>query len=93
MSGSTPALPGYWHFAWMFFMQPVTLHHRLKAAGVNEPGISGWRYWRRRHELTRAYGDYLRRLITLLFFVPVVCVVALGLISASPSSQSPSQSV
>lgn len=66
LRATAPALPGYWQFAWLFFMQPITLHHRLKACGVNQPGIVGWRYWQQRRDLSPVYGQYLCRLLFLL---------------------------
>ena len=63
---NTPTLPGYWQFAWMFFMQPVTLNHLLKACGMDQPDISGWQYWRQRRDFPPIYGQYLRRLLSLL---------------------------
>lgn len=81
MNDARPRLPGYWHFAWMFFMQPVTLYDRLQAAGIEQPGISGWSYLRRRRELTPAYGDYMKRL-TVLLLLPVACLALVALINS-----------
>lgn len=57
-----PTLPGFWKFFWMFWMQPVTLHHRLKACGIDEPGTPGWKLVR-----AAVQGEneriYLQRLI------------------------------
>ncbi len=67
-------LPGYLRFMWMFFMQPVSLHHRLKACGIEEPGAPGWRLWRdlrAKHELRRVY---FRRLIATLALMPPTAV-------------------
>ncbi len=49
-------------------MQPVTLHHRLKACGIDKPDISGWKYWRKRHELDPAHAGYFARLGFLLYW-------------------------
>jgi hypothetical protein len=56
-------LPGYWELLWMLFMQPVSLHHRLKACGIEEPGAPGWWLWRN-GGVQRAYA--LRMLVLLL---------------------------
>lgn len=34
-------LPGYWHFLWMFWMQPITLHRWLVEAGY-DPELKLW---------------------------------------------------
>ena len=80
LRATAPTLPSYWQFAWMFFMQPITLHHRLKACGVDQLGISGRAYWRQRRDLPPVYGEYLRRLVALLC-IPLVCLGALALLS------------
>ena len=45
--------PRFWRFAWLFFMQPLTLHRFLKGWRVDgdESALS---LWRRRHELNEA---------------------------------------
>ena len=56
-------MPGYWRFVWMFFMQPLTLHERLKACGIAEPEIRGWNWWRRRGlwiRFIRIWGKHRR---------------------------------
>jgi hypothetical protein len=40
-------LPGFWRFAWMFLMQPVTLGRLVRGLGV-DPWESGWKLLRRR---------------------------------------------
>ncbi len=70
---NAPALPGFWRFAWMFFMQPVSLHRRLKACGIEQPDISGWTYWRKRRVLGPAYAGYFARLAFVLS-LPVLAV-------------------
>ncbi len=77
MNDARPPLPGYWHFAWMFFMQPMSLHHRLKATGIEQPDITAWRYWRQRRELSPAYGDYLKRLAIVLLLAWAAAVLPL----------------
>lgn len=58
-------LPGYWRFVWMFFMQPISLHHALCSAGIDEPNIAGRQWWRRRRQLGAAYREYGKRLAAL----------------------------
>lgn len=57
-------------------MQPVTLHHRLRACGIDDPDASAWRLWRQggKGGVTRLY---VRRMGLLLFTVicPMVLVV------------------
>lgn len=73
-----PELPGYWHFAWMFFMQPVTLYRWLKASGIEEPNISGWKWWKRRSELAGCYRVYFLRLLFLVVLL-LLASILLGL--------------
>jgi hypothetical protein len=37
MTDDRASLPNFWKFLWMFCMQPVTLHQRLKACGIENP--------------------------------------------------------
>lgn len=46
MSEERPAIPGYWKFLWLFFMQPVSLHGLLKSAGIENPDARPWVLWR-----------------------------------------------
>ena len=66
----TATMPGYAHFVWLFFMQPITLHERLKACGVDEPDISGWNWWRQRKALHVNYHAFLFRL-GMVLMLPV----------------------
>ena len=43
MSRSTEGVPGFWRFAWLCWMQPVTLYRLLRAVGVNLE--LGWRVY------------------------------------------------
>jgi len=65
-----PDLPGFVHFAWMFFMQPVSLHNLLKAAGIENPDASGWKLWFRPGPDREIRRFYVRRLAALLLAVP-----------------------
>lgn len=78
MNAGEAPLPGYARFAWMFFMQPLSLCQSLLVAGIDEPNISAWRWWRRRKQLHPAYRAYGRRLVALPFLVPfVIALLAL----------------
>ncbi|MCI5124755.1 MAG: hypothetical protein D3925_09830, partial [Candidatus Electrothrix sp. AR5] len=37
MSAPKQQLPGFWHFCWMFWMQPILLRQRLQSCGVDNP--------------------------------------------------------
>lgn len=60
-------IPGYWRFLWMFFMQPVSLHDTLEAAGIESPNAPGWRLWRQEG----AARSYLGRVGAILGTVPL----------------------
>ncbi|MGH9720216.1 MAG: AAA family ATPase, partial [Bryobacteraceae bacterium] len=47
MSQPTGALPGFWRFVWLFFMQPITLHRLLRSLDV-DPEQSLWKLLRQR---------------------------------------------
>src|ERR1019366_8833259 len=47
MSEEAARLPGFWRFVWLFWMQPVTLHHLLRRLKV-DPAENGWKILRRR---------------------------------------------
>lgn len=68
-------LPGYWHFAWMFFMQPLTLHDQLKACGIAKPDIAAWYWYVNRKQLAPSYLGYILR---SLFVWVVVLILAFG---------------
>ena len=60
----TATMPGYAHFVWMFFMQPVTLHDRLEACGVYQPSIGALDWLLQ--PLHANYRAYLLRLLVVL---------------------------
>lgn len=64
-------MPGYWHFVWMFFMQPLTLQNRLKVCRVEKPFVSGNDWWWQRRQLDPNYGHYIQRLIFTLLVMPI----------------------
>jgi hypothetical protein len=65
-------LPGFARFAWMFFMQPVSLHHLLKASGIEEPNAPGWKLWFRPGPDREIRRSYVRRLMDLLLAMPPI---------------------
>ncbi len=46
--------PGFWRFAWLFFMQPISLHRLLKGWRIEDSEEPGFQFWRRRHDLSEA---------------------------------------
>jgi hypothetical protein len=69
-------MPGYWKFLWMFWMQPVTLHFRLKACGIQEPGMPGWKLIFTAFRERGAERVYLQRLAGVLAFSACLTSVA-----------------
>jgi hypothetical protein len=74
-------MPGYAHFVWLLFMQPITLRERLEACGVDEPGISAWKWWRQRRTLHANYRVYRSRLLVILL-LPVLVWLLLARFSS-----------
>ena len=66
MNPPTAELPGYLRFAWMFFMQPISLHHRLKACGIEKPDDSGWRLFVSPSPTRTSQRAYLKSLLCLV---------------------------
>lgn len=68
--------PTFRQFIWLFFMQPITLHYRLKTCGIENPGATLLALWfasDATHSIKRQYVKYL---LGLLFFItPVVTVI------------------
>jgi len=62
----SPQLPGIFKLLWMFLMQPVTLHHHLKACGIDDPDAPIWRLWwaKENRTITRRYA---RQILILVF--------------------------
>ena len=44
---SAPQVPGLFALGWLLFMQPITLHHRLRACGIDraDEGVLRSSYW------------------------------------------------
>lgn len=77
MTEDRPPLPGYWKFLWMFWMQPVTLHRRLKECGIERPGMPGWRLLYLVLRGGTIERSYLMRIVGVLAFMCALAVVIL----------------
>lgn len=77
MSGGEAGFPGFWRFAWMFFMQPLLLHRRLKERSVDPRGglIGLWRQG-------GAAKMYAKRGLQLLGCAPILTVGILAVCEA-----------
>ena len=73
---TTTSLPGYWELLWLLFMQPVTLHHRLKACGIDEPNAPAWLLWRKGGQ----HRSYTLRMLTVLITATPVLACGLNLV-------------
>ncbi|MCW5211494.1 hypothetical protein VU04_01115, partial [Desulfobulbus sp. TB] len=72
MSSPKQQLPGFWHFCWMFWMQPILLYQRLRACGVDDPNARPWKQWFA-EEGQRAKRCYLRyQMLQLMVLMPLV---------------------
>lgn len=80
MSEERVELPGYWELLWMLFMQPVQLHRRLKACGIDEPDNSLWRlWWSPEPQRARCRAYVARMMLIPLTVTPVVAAVSAAL--------------
>ena len=73
-----PQLPGFWKFCWMFWMQPILLHQRLKECGIDEPDASAIRLWRvddSHHPMRR---QYVVRLAAMLIVISLIDLIAIA---------------
>ena len=77
MNAQEPKLPGFWRFLWMFWMQPVHLHHRLKACGITKPDASIWTLWRTAGPCQAIRRAYVRRMLGILLGSTLVASLAL----------------
>jgi hypothetical protein len=63
-------------------MQPITLHHRLRACGI-DPDASAWRLWRQQGPDEGNRRAYVQRmlllLVTALPFLTLLLIVSLWL--------------
>jgi hypothetical protein len=65
---------------WLLFMQPITLHRRLRRCGIEKPDDSAWRLWRLRDETMDIRRRYVRRMFTLLISATPLFAIAVSLI-------------
>jgi hypothetical protein len=73
-------LPSSLVLLWSLFMQPVTLHHRLKACGIKEPNALLLKLWHTVGENRTVKHQYVLKLITvLLWIIPLVTLFTLVL--------------
>jgi hypothetical protein len=75
-------LPGYWELLWMLFMQPVTLHRRLKACGIGKPDGLIWRLWWAPEPQRTICRAYVRRMVLILSTITPLSAVLVA-VSAS----------
>ncbi len=79
MSDVNARLPGYLAFAWLFFMQPVSLHHRLRACGIDDLDTPAWRLWCSQGDNREHQRAYLQRMGVILFVVmPLLTLAIVG---------------
>ena len=81
MNSEPSQLPSFRQFVWLFFMQPITLHHRLKACGIDEPNATYRALWFAQDAnrlVKRQYVKYSRKLLFLI--MPIVTVIAASLV-------------
>ncbi len=77
--GPHSAMPVFGRFAWMFFMQPITLHHRLRECGVVHDGLL-WKLIQKSragHDNTTTYLHQLS--FVLLLLMPILTIGLSGL--------------
>ena len=78
MSTETGGLPGFWHFLWLFWMQPITLHRLLRSLEI-DPYKPGWKLLRRR---SPRESWYLIRVASLLLIASGLSPAILGFLYA-----------
>jgi hypothetical protein len=81
MSQTTAPLPGFWRFAWLFWMQPITLHRLLRSLDI-DPRASGWKLFQRRRTLNESWW-FVRLLQMLLLITPVAILAVTGSFAVS----------
>jgi hypothetical protein len=77
---STEGLPGFWRFAWLFLMQPITLNRLSRGVGAS-PGESLWKLLRCRR--SPADNWWLLRSAQLLIPSVAVAAAAAAVLSSS----------
>ena len=77
MNSELSQLPTFRQFLWLFFMQPITLHYRLKAGGVENPDATLLTLWFAPDATRSVKRQYIKYLFILLFLImPIVTVIA-----------------
>ena len=87
MNSEKPTLPRFWHFAWLFFMQPTTLHHHLKDCGIEEPGAPALRLWFAKDDarsIKRQYAQYMLTLLLIAMPIILLAITALFILLGFP---------
>ena len=75
VSLSKSELPNFLTLIWLLFMQPVTLHHRLKACGITEPNASLLKLWQNTGETRQVKQHYVLKM--LLALLGIIFLLAL----------------
>ena len=81
MNSEKPELPRFLHFVWLFFMQPITLSHQLKACGIDDPDARLLKLWFDKDETRPMKRQYVKYLLTLLLIMmPITSLLLLELL-------------
>jgi hypothetical protein len=75
---ATLEFPSFLRFVWLFWMQPITLHRRLRALGIDKPDSSAWTLLRNVGSAKRAK----RRYVVACFKMLAVLTPNLAMMSA-----------
>lgn len=76
MNSKQSKLPIFRQFLWLFFMQPITLHYRLKAGGIENPNATLQALWFAQNANCSVKRHYIKYLLGLWFLImPVVTVM------------------
>lgn len=76
MNSEQPKLPDFWPLVWLLFMQPITLHHRLKACGIDEPDAPFFKLWFAKDETRTIKRQYVKQMLRLLLvLMPIATLV------------------
>ena len=62
-------LPSWLSLLWLILMQPITLHHRLKACGIESPDASIFKLWFAQDETRSIKRQYVKQFLLLLLVV------------------------
>lgn len=78
MNSASVQFPTFRQFLWLFFMQPVTLHYRLKACGIEKPNATLRKLWFAQDAARLVKRQYVRYLFILLFLVTPIMIVVVS---------------